>query len=234
MICTGWIAEIVESARRGGKPGQALEAHLAACGDCQERWKSECELTSHFRVMRIHALARRPDRAAGARPAAVTLRGDLRGEMLMREFARRHQPAAWYSPGRHSWQWSLAAAAALLLAIGVGREVGLRTRHAPVRPAVSVHGITRGGDTRPAEAFMYETSADAGALSSDEFIAVPYAAPLATGEIVRVVRTDLYPEALASMGIDVNPAWSGDMAADVVVGEDGLPRAVRLADNTQF
>jgi hypothetical protein len=35
------------------------------------------------------------------------------------------------------------------------------------------------------------------------------------------------------MGIDVNPAWSGDMAADVVVGEDGFPRAVRLAENVQ-
>jgi hypothetical protein len=230
MICTEWTAEIVESARRGGRPGQALDAHLAVCGECQDRWKSECELSSHFRVMRIHALARRPDRVAGARPASTDLRGDLRGEMLMREFARRHRPTRW-AP---TWQWGLAAAAALLLAIGVGREIVLKTRHTPVRPAASVHGITRAGSPRPTEAFMYETSADAGALSSDEFIAVPYAAPLATGEIVRVVRTDLYPEALASMGIDVNPAWSGDMAADVVVGEDGFPRAVRLADNTQF
>ncbi len=224
MICTEWNSEIVESARRGGKPGQALNAHLAVCGECQERWKSECELTSHFRVMRIHALARRPDRAAGAPPAAIALRGDLRGEMLMREFARRHRTTRW-TP---TWQWSLAAAAALLLAIGVGRELGLKTRHAPLQPAATTHGAVL------YEAAAYETSSDAGALSSDEFIAVPYAAPLATGEIVRVVRTDLYPEALASMGIDVNPAWSGDMAADVVVGEDGFPRAVRLADSTQF
>ena len=157
----------------------------------------------------------------------------------MREFARTHRrPAAWgnslwgHSSGSPSWGWGLAAAAALLLAIGAGRELGVRTRHVPVRPAVLTHGATH--SLRPNETFLYEASADAGALSSDEFIAVPYAAPLATGEIVRVVRTDLYPEALASMGIDVNPAWSGDMAADVVVGEDGFPRAVRLAENTQY
>jgi hypothetical protein len=220
MICTEWIAEIVEGARRGGKPDQALQAHLAMCGECQERWKAEGELTSHFRVMRIHALARRPDQ-----PGPVM---DQRGEMLMREFARRHRATKW-TP---SWQWSLAAAAALLLAIGLGRGLGLRTRHTPVRPAVLTHG------TRQTGIALYETSyepsADADALSSDEFIAVPYAAPLATGEIVRVVRTDLYPDALASMGIDVNPAWLGEMAADVVIGEDGFPRAVRLAENSQF
>jgi hypothetical protein len=150
----------------------------------------------------------------------------------MREFARQHRAPKWTKP---TWQWSLAAAAALLLAIGVGRELGLRTRHAPVRPAAAAHGIhgaARGADLY--EAAAYETSSDASSLSSDEFIAVPYAAPLATGEIVRVVRTDLYPEALASMGIDVNPAWSGNMSAEVVVGEDGFPRAVRLADSSQY
>jgi hypothetical protein len=221
MICTGWIAEIVESARRGGKPDAALEAHLSMCAECRERWTAERELTSHFRVMRIHAQARRPDQAG---PVL-----DYRGQMLMREFARR-QRATKMTP---TWQWSLAAAAALLLAIGIGRELGLKNRHVPVHPTTAKHGSTH-GDAVLYETAAYETSSDAVALSSEEFIAVPYAAPLATGEIVRVVRTDLYPEALASMGIDVNPAWSGDMSAEVVVGEDGFPRAVRLAENSQY
>jgi hypothetical protein len=213
MICTGRIAEIVECARRGGKPGAELGAHLSACSECNERWKSENELTSHFRVMRIHALARRP---AGPSPVL-----DRNGEMLVREFDRRHQRA------KGSWVWTLAAAAAVLLAIGLGRELGLSAKRVQVQPVSVRHKVNK------PDVLLYEASADAGALSSDEFIAVPYAAPLATGEIVRVVRTDLYPEALASMGIDVNPAWSGDMAADVVVGEDGFPRAVRLADSSQ-
>jgi hypothetical protein len=71
-------------------------------------------------------------------------------------------------------------------------------------------------------------------LSSDDFIAVPYTPPLAPGEMVRVVHTNLYPEALASMGMAVNPLWAGNLAADVVEGEDGLPRAVRITDNGQF
>jgi hypothetical protein len=77
-------------------------------------------------------------------------------------------------------------------------------------------------------------SNDASALSSDDFIAVPYTPPLAPGEIVRMVHAEFYPEALASMGVEVDPSWAGELPADVVVGEDGLPRAVRITDNGQF
>ena len=107
----------------------------------------------------------------GARPAAVTLRGDLRGG-ADGEFARRgsRQPAAWYSPGRHSWQWSRRARGGSIAGDRCGPRSRTENQTCAGASAVSVYGITRGGDTRPAEAFMYETSADAGALSSDEFI----------------------------------------------------------------
>jgi hypothetical protein len=130
----------------------------------------------------------------------------------------------------------LSAAAALLFAIGVGYGVGTRTRHRAAPPAIRTHGV------KSSNAVIYEVSADADSLSGDDsgadFIAVPYALPLAPGEIVRVVHSELYPQALASMGIDVNPEWlsgdSGDISADVVVGQDGFPRAVRIADTTDF
>jgi hypothetical protein len=222
MICTDRIEEIVESARRGGKPDADLDAHLASCSECSERWKAECELTSHFRVMRIHALARRP-----AGPARFL---DRNGETLVREFERRHSKTPMATRAA-SWAWTLAAAAALLLAVGVGRELGRRSSGHSVAPPVRSTGFTRGA--RESGTILYEASMDTAALSGDDFIAVPYAPPLATGELVRVVRTDLYPEALANMGIDLNPEWAGDMAADVVVGQDGFPRAVRIAGGTQ-
>ncbi len=115
-----------------------------------------------------------------------------------------------------SWIWAFAAAAALLLAIYVGHIAGTRSRPAH-SPAVRTHQV------RPNEMVLYEASTDASALSSDDFIAVPYAPPLAQGEIVRVVHTDLYPQALASLGIGVDPLSAGDTPADVVVGEDGTP-----------
>jgi hypothetical protein len=141
----------------------------------------------------------------------------------MQDFARMHRRPAIASISVKSWVWTFGAAAALLFAVFLGHEMGKRT-HKAVSPAVRIAD----------ESVLYEASADASALSSDDFIAVPYTPPLAPGEMVRVVHADLYPEALASMGVEVDPSWAGNLPADVVVGEDGLPRAVRITDNSQF
>jgi hypothetical protein len=56
--------------------------------------------------------------------------------------------------------------------------------------------------------------------------------PLATGESVRVVRQQLNGAELVRMGIDLPGAYAADLAddfeADVMLGEDDLPRAVQL------
>jgi hypothetical protein len=80
-----------------------------------------------------------------------------------------------------------------------------------------------------------EDLAGAGFLDIGEangFIPVPYALPLATGESVRIVRRELNGAELVRMGIDLPGAYAGDLAddfeADIVLGEDELPRAVQL------
>jgi len=67
---------------------------------------------------------------------------------------------------------------------------------------------------------------------SEGFIAVPYVPPLATGEMVHVVHTQLNPAELASLGVNVDPSLTAQMPADLLLGEDGMPRAVRVADTT--
>jgi predicted anti-sigma-YlaC factor YlaD len=212
MTCKERIAEIVEYARCRAEPDTEMRAHLAACSTCGERWEAERQLTSQFRVMRIRAAARRPLEA--------------RRESLMRDFARKHRPAP-----MPAWVWALSAAAVLLFAAALGHATRNRVRvnSVPASPAIRTHGV------RTQQTILYEASADASALSGDDdFIALPYAPPLAAGELVRVVHADLDPDVLASMGIDVDPSWASELPADVVVGEDGLPRAVRITDNTQF
>jgi len=204
MTCSERIVELVECARHRTQPDRELRAHLSICGHCSERWDREQQLTAQFRAIRLRAALRSPD---------------SRRESLMRDFARIHR-----RPAAQRWVWTLAAAAALLLAVFIGHEAGKRTRKAVSPAAVRSHD----------ESVLYEASLDASALSSDDFIAVPYTPPLAPGEMVRVVHADLYPEALASMGVEVDPSWAGNLPADVVVGEDGLPRAVRIAENSQF
>jgi hypothetical protein len=114
-----------------------------------------------------------------------------------------------------------------MLAIFAGHAAGVRSRHA-VSPAARTHGS---GVQNIQNAVLYEASLDASALSTDDFVAIPYTPPLAQGEMVRMVHADMYPEALASLGVAVDPEWTGNMPVDIVVGEDGMPRAVRMSDN---
>lgn len=210
MNCREWTTELVDNARRNGRVAELsfeLRTHLASCAHCQERWEAERHLNSHLATIR--------NRTAGMRSHAVSR------EALMQNFARIHR-----RPVVPSWGWALAAAAALVLAVLIGHVFG---RTAGTRAAHQV---------QKQKAVVYEArqmlSNDASALSSDDFIAVPYTPPLAPGEMVRLVHADLDPQALASMGVEVDPSTADRLPADVVVGEDGLPRAVRISDNSQF
>ena len=215
MTCANRIVELVEYARREVEPRRELRAHLGACTGCSDRWEAERRLTVQFRLMRMQA-------ADWSSPE--TQRESLLAQFALRNSARQPRRMA-YRP----WVWVLGAAAALVVSVYLGHIAGVHVTRAKMRPAPA----TRTHGVRSAQTFFYEASTDASALSSEDFVAVPYAPPLAQGEIVRVVHTDLYPAALASMGIGVNPAWSGELPADVVVGEDGVPRAVRITEAAQ-
>jgi hypothetical protein len=138
---------------------------------------------------------------------------ESRRRQLMAEFARsgcsRPDRPAW-------WAWSPAAAlvaVALLLLFAGARQ----------RPGATV--------PESAEANL------AGFLTVDEadgFVPVPYTQPLAPGELVRIVSREVNGAELAHMGFDVPAAYGGVIDADVVVGEDGMPRAVRLAGYEGF
>ncbi len=71
------------------------------------------------------------------------------------------------------------------------------------------------------------------ALDND-FIPVPYALPLAQGEVVEIVRMDMSPAALARLGFVAQAGYTNDVTAELAIGEDGLPRAVRLPDSAEI
>jgi hypothetical protein len=192
-------------------PSRDLRAHLVGCARCAERWDAERGLSDQFVAMRMEAAAQTADD-----PRREGRRKDLMRQFASFDFERRHRKIA-----ARSWGLGLAAAAAVVLAVFAGQIAGTRSHHRSPAPVI---------EAAPDDVTF---SGDAAELSSDDFIAVPYTPPLAQGELVRVVHADLVPEALASLGIDVDPASSGNVSADVVVGEDGLPRAVRLTDGSQ-
>ena len=131
-------------------------------------------------------------------------RARLRSELLKRFDEQVPQR------GYRSW-WGLAAAAALLCVVGGGLAV--RYSAGP-QEGVVAQELSE----------MQAEAQDAG------FIAVPYVPPLAPGELVHVVHTQLQPAELASLGVNVDPTLTTDMPADILVGADGFPRAVRISE----
>ncbi len=136
--------------------------------------------------------------------SAATTPSEFRRAQLMRELDARRG-------GRKRSRFIpvAAAAAVLLVAFSVSRPHLPETGQAP-EAASAVQGDSAG-----------------------EFVPVPYSAPLAQGESVEVVRTELSSAALGRMGLPV-PALDDTFPADVLIGQDGVPRAVRFLDSSEF
>lgn len=102
---------------------------------------------------------------------------------------------------RSALRFSLAAAAAL--AIAVGGALLLAPRRPPSElPPAAVSG----------------------------FVAIPYSLPLGEGETASVVRMNLPVAALQSVGLQISAADPNQVVtADVVVSQDGRPMAVRVS-----
>ena len=209
MNCHEWISELMECARTESPLSAELRDHLRVCPRCERRWADQRSLTAQFRTMRDAA---RAPRQAGTR----------RGQ-IMREFEAAHRSV------RPQLKWVLSAAAVLLLAVALG--YGWREARHSAQASVSSSRQTSRVPAPPAGISGREDSESANVeeLADDNgFVAVPYTPPLAAGEFVRVIRTQFHPIALARMGVDVDLNDAGEIPADVLVGEDGFPRAVRV------
>jgi hypothetical protein len=209
MTCNELADRLTESARHEVEPGRVLKAHMLSCAACRERWEAEGALTNEIKALRVAAWSQRS--SVDARDA------------LMQRFERQNRPRV--SP---RWYWSLGAvAAALIVALavpGVHRPFLNRAAQSELADGVNRSGAETGDSS--------EIRADAPAdPESEGFIAVPFVPPLATGEMLRVVHTELNPAALASLGVSVDPSWTMRLPADVLLGEDGMPRAVRVSDS---
>jgi len=204
--CRQWASEIVEYARQTAEPSEELRDHLSSCPSCAAGWEQQRSLTL--------ALAKAREAAHDRRPAMA------RREQLMQQFAAAQRPR--YSFAR-TW---LATAAALVLAVGLG-YVLLDRDTAPQRRGPSTTASV-------APAAKEQTAVDPASNDDDGFVPVPDAPPLASGEFVSVVQTELQAPALARMGIYVDASFGPEVPAEVMVGEDGLPRAVRVIGAIEF
>lgn len=129
-------------------------------------------------------------------------------ERLLQEFDRRQRAHRVARAG-----WALAIAAMLLLAAVLARPLW-KSGEKSMRAATP-----RPNSTTAVTATNWE---------SRGFVVIPFMPPLASGELMTVVQTKLPPAALLRMGVPVQGADRSELRAELVVGEDGFPRAVRV------
>jgi hypothetical protein len=195
---------------------KAAREHLRECSRCaalQENW-----LTLREDLRRLGA-----ETADAKAPARLEMH-------LRREFVAKHQTVKDHR-SRVMWGWGLAAAATLLFAITGANwyrhnEVGVSKAQPNAR-------ITPGASRGTAAA----AGSDLGEVlvasnDSGDFTLLPDSMPLAP-EDATVVRVQMQRAALGELGLTVNEEHAGDwIQVDLLVGDDGLPQAVRLPQTT--
>ena len=121
---------------------------------------------------------------------------------------------------RQYWYMAaLATAAAILIAVGF--NPALTGRHGSPLDARAMH--------KP-QALTFR-GVQPGPQSPNEFVIVPGAATLPAMESGSLVRMDVPVSMLPSLGLTPPPAnRTTSVQADLIVAQDGLPRAVRLVN----
>ncbi|MGB8458813.1 MAG: hypothetical protein WCE50_13900 [Candidatus Acidiferrum sp.] len=193
----------------------AAVAHLSQCPRCaalQESWQAAREELRALGEETLEAVA----------PARVEMR-------LRQEFRTRHHTMA-VRRGAIVVAWALAAAAVVAGAVSWRNweqsrrgYVAKQTLAAPSNPLASnaADGPSQAPENLSADVSNADDLAD--------FTPLPGSAPDLT-EQAEILRVRMQRGSLGAFGLPVNEQRAGDwIQVDLLVGNDGLPEAVRLA-----
>jgi len=190
--------------------------------NCQEFWNNLPEadgmgLVEHEHVAQCPACAARLRSQVALKRGLRALAGQMsaaeappRVEARLRTAFRAYNGMAGVPSRRWRpvWTWAAAVAAMFAMAVLLVRE---RTPQAP-QPVSHVVELADNG-------------------IENGFIPLPNAAQIDPSEEVNVVRVEVPRSAMIALGYDVKPEEaSQSVEADVMLGTDGLARAVRFLD----
>jgi hypothetical protein len=236
MTCRYLQAPLLDVARGVAIPvavQRAVEAHVAACPRCAEQLRRQRDLTA-----RLHAVA-------GSTPEWTA--SDATERRLLDAFAataarttspapaiRKTAPAQW-------WLVPATAAAAALLGLWfVVRDAPVAPEEsqnpvppAVTRPAPAVNAPPVSARVEPAPPTERRTvpprRRSAAREQMIEFMPIPSAAGLPAFESGAIVRMDVPIPELPNYGVHIIPdAARQAVEAEVLVGQDGMARAIRL------
>jgi hypothetical protein len=230
MDCRQFEEILHDLARAAALDAEILEsglAHARVCVECRERLAEAQALTE--------ALA-----ALAAESAEAHVPSNLEANLLMAVRRRRRRPAARWQP------WAAAGiAAAVLFAVALAlprwerysrtepRQIAADQPAAPAHAPAVEHQIApqlRSASPSGEKAAGQQASDDSNqAVWVTDFVPVPFSDGLMPYENAAVVRVQMPRSALASLGFPVSEDAAAQLInADLLIGQDGQPRAVRL------
>jgi hypothetical protein len=245
MTCQQYEADLVDLAR--GVPGVGdvevpVRRHLEACAACAARFERERRLTEGLRTL----------------SAATTVPpNDVAERRLMMAFASAREAAPFQDRRATIVRWAVwAAAAGIFFFVGAWAAVEWRTRTAsPQRTAAPVQASLTAPTEQPKPVEQVETRAPAPVpLVADSprrqaprvvrtalrnglpeetdrlagFIPLPAAGGLPGFDSGMIVRVALPTASLPAYGLAIAPESTQTVNADLLVGQDGQARAIKL------
>ena len=156
---------------------------------------------------------------------------------LLAAFRSHHRRASW----RRTLEWASVGAAAAVLLVFLwtvsGRSKG-QTSTAPQERCLLSIGNAAGGEgachakqdeVAPVPAAASEDAPASESYVASDFVPVPFTGAIAADDPGMIVRVQLTRASLAQLGYPVAETPDEDLIlADVLVGEDGWPRGVKL------
>jgi hypothetical protein len=238
MTCDECRDLMLEVARDRAAPPieRAVLAHTACCAACSRDLERERAVTAGLRAVALQHAGSTPSPNLEAR--------------LLDAFAAQHQeaeagPAAGEVPaGRSPKAWLTLAAA---LALCAGGSAWWLARTQPVAPAVEIATVqplpvvlpvqpAEAADLAPATRVAsvprhrVRRPAARPPIQAVGFIPIPSAAGLPEFESGQIVRLGIPVTALPNYGLEIPSGVESSIQADLLVGQDGQPRAIRLVN----
>ena len=205
---------------------EAVLEHAAHCELCSQRMADAAALAEASEMMGQSA---REEQAPPRVEAS-----------LLAAYRNHHRRASW----RRTMEWASVGAAAAVLLIFLwtvsGRSKGQSSSPAPKKDVTSQSGLPQEAKAPAAlNQNAVAPSAAAAAIVADaagsetyvasDFVPVPFTGAISADDPGMVVRVQLTRASLAQLGYPVVETPDEDLIlADVLVGEDGWPRGVKL------
>ena len=201
---------------------EAVLEHTATCAHCSERMAAAIALAEAAQLV-----------GENAREEQAPLRVEA---TVLAAFREHHQRVSW----RRAFEWvGVGAVAAVLLVLlwtmasgrtqqptPVQKKEPVSQPSAPLDAAVTLGTAPSASAGQTAEQTAVEESAS---YVASDFVPVPFAGSITADDPGMIVRVQLTRASLAQLGYPVAEAQGEDLiSADILVGEDGWPRGVKL------